>query len=98
MLFSSDDKYLFLKETTGNQITYFVLTASGLPVTKDAQTVDFSSLFTAKYPDYVITDATGWAAPTLVVINTNKTDGKVGPSFWFDVQTKSFIQLSERFN
>ena len=96
--FSSDNKYLFLKEVTGSQTTYFVLTASGLPITKDVQTIDFSTLFTAKYPNYVITDVTGWAGPTLVVINTNKIDGTIGPSIWFDVASKSFIQLSTRFN
>jgi hypothetical protein len=87
-----------LKETNSAQTSYFVLTTSGAPVTKDAQTLDILSLFTAKYPNYTITDATGWAGPTLVVINTNKSDGGIGPSFWFDAGSQSFIQLSTRFN
>ncbi len=88
--FSSDNKYVFLKETSASGVTYLVLA--------DTQTFDVSSLFAAKHPNYVITDATGWAGPTLLVINTNKADGGTGPSFWFDVASHSFIQLSTRFN
>jgi hypothetical protein len=88
--FSPDDKYVFLKETSTTSTDFFVITSSG--------TLDISGPFAAKYQNYVITDVTGWAAPTLVVINTNKVDGTLGPSFWFDVSSKSFIQLSERFN
>lgn len=96
--FSSDDKYIFLKQVSPQQTNYLVLTSSGNPVSKDAQTLDFSSLFETREPNYVITDATGWAGPTLVVINTNKADGSLGPSFWFDVSTNSFIPLATRFN
>ena len=55
-------------------------------------------LFAQKYADYKITDVTGWAAPTLLVVNTDKLDGTVGPSFWFDVASLSFTRLSTRFN
>jgi hypothetical protein len=96
--FSSDNKYVFLKERSLGATNYFILTTSGAPVSKDAQMLDFSSLFKAKYQDYIITDATGWAGPTLVVINTDKGEGGTGPSFWFDVASKSFILLSNRFN
>jgi len=96
--FSSDDKYIFLKETSLTATGYFVLASSGVPITKDIQTLDISGLFTTKYQNYVISDVTGWAGPTLVVINTNKNDGSLGPSFWFDVASRSFIQLSTRFN
>ncbi len=88
--FSSDNKYVFLKETGPSGVVYLVLT--------ETQNFDVSSLFTAKYQNYVIADATGWAGPTLLVINTNKVDGGTGPSFWFDVASHSFIQLSTRFN
>ena len=96
--FSPDNNYIFLKETGLSQAGYFALTASGAPVAKDAQTLDISTLFVNKYTDYKIAEATGWAAPTLVVINTTKSNDGMGPSFWFDVASKSFIQLSNRFN
>lgn len=96
--FSSDDKYIFLKKVSSSQTGYFVLTSSGNSITKDQETLDFSSLFTVKYPNYIITDVTGWAGPTLIIINTNNSDGSLGPSFWFDVASQSFIRLGTRFN
>ncbi|MBI4029396.1 MAG: hypothetical protein HY376_03445 [Candidatus Blackburnbacteria bacterium] len=92
------NKYLFLKETGGGDDSYIVLTSVGKPVAKDLQTVNVEELFAQKYTDYKITDVTGWAAPTLLVVNTDKLDGTAGPSFWFDVTTLSFIRLSTRFN
>jgi hypothetical protein len=88
--FSPDNKYVFLKETGSGATNYLAI--------KDSQVLDIVSLFLAKHQNYVITDVTGWAAPTLLVINTNKSDGSLGPSFWFDVASKSFIQLVDRFN
>ncbi len=96
--FSPDDKYVFLKESGKNGVSYIVLASSGDPITQDNQTITFSDLFAKKLPDYKITDVTGWASPTLIVINTNKLDGTQGPSFWFEVPTQSFILLSTRFN
>jgi len=88
--FSPDDKYIFLKEDDSGLVDYFVVTPSG--------TLDISSLFAAKYPNYKITDVTGWGGMTLIVVNVNNSDGSIGPSFWFNVSGKSFIQLSDRFN
>lgn len=89
--FSPDDKYIFLKEDNNGQSDFFVVTPTG--------TQDISSAFVTKYSaNYVITDVTGWAGPTLVVINTNKIDGNLGPSFWYDVSSKGFIPLATRFN
>ncbi len=96
--FSSDNKYVFFKEISLGSVDYYILTSSGEPVYKDTQGFNFSSLFNEKHQDYVITDVTGWAGPTLVVINTDKSGGGTGPSFWFDVASKSFIQLSSRFD
>lgn len=96
--FSPDDKYVFLKETGKSGASYIVLTSSGAPITEASQTITFSDLFAKKLPDYKITDVTGWASPTLIVINTDKLDGTKGPSFWFEVPSQSFILLSTRFN
>ena len=82
--FSPDNKYIFLKEESSGQADFFVVTPS--------EDLDINALFLAKYSDLVITDVTGWAAPTLVIINTKDR------SFWFDVASKSFISLSTRFN
>ncbi len=88
--FSPDNKYIFLKEEYLGQTDYFLPTESGIS--------DISSLFAARYPDYVVTDITGWGGINLIVINTDEKSGEVGPSFWFDVPYKNFIRLSTRFN
>lgn len=95
--FSSDNKYVFLKETNGAQTSYLVLPTT-LPSDSLGTPIDVSSLFVAKYQNYVITNATGWGGPTLLIINTDKAGGGIGPSFWFDIASNSFIQLSTRFN
>jgi hypothetical protein len=95
--FSSDNKYVFLKETNGVQTSYFIIPTTP-PTDSLNNPIDVSSPFVAKYQNYVITDATGWGGPTLLIINTDKVGGGIGPSFWFDVASNSFIQLSTRFN
>jgi hypothetical protein len=96
--FSPDDKYVFIKENSAGDVHYLVLSASGAPLAKGIPTMEISGLFAAKYPDYKITDVTGWGGQSLIVINTDKNDGGQGPSFWFDVGSGSFIQLGTRFN
>lgn len=96
--FSPDGKYLFLKETEGDLNIYLVLSSTGASLTKDGSTLEISSLFAAKYPDYKITDVTGWGGVGLVVFNVDKKTGGAGPSFWFEVPSGGFIQLSNRFN
>lgn len=95
---SPGNKYLFLKESNGGHDSYVVLRSIGEAIAKDLETVRVEDLFTRKYMNYKITDVTGWAAPTLLIVNTDKVDGGVGPSFWFDVSTLAFTQLSTRFN
>ncbi len=83
---SIDDKHVFLKEevTSG---TNFYLEPEGINV---------SEKFKEKFPDYKLQDVTGWGGENLLVINAN--DGKDDISFWFDITSKSFIRLSNRFN
>lgn len=96
--FSPDDKYVFLKESNSLGTRYLVLSVSGTPLTKDGSTLEISSLFAAKYPDLKITDVTGWGGVNLIIFNTDKAEGGTGPSFWFEVPSGGFIQLSNRFN
>lgn len=96
--FSPDDRYVFLKQDGTGATSYLVLSASGAALTKDGQALEIVSLFNAKYPDYVITDVTGWGGVNLIVFNTDKKEGGQGPSFWFEVPAGGFIQLGTRFN
>ncbi len=94
---SPDDVYLFLKEDDKNVSSYYVFKASGASFTNQLAYIDISDLFTSRYPQYILTEVTGWAAPDLLIINTMGEDGKIGPSFWFDIPSQSFIQLSTHF-
>lgn len=96
--FSPDDKYIFLKEIREGETGYLLLSASGTPLDKDTLTLEISGLFASKYPNYKITDVTGWGGVNLIVINADKSGGGMGPSFWFDVSNHSFIRLSTRFD
>jgi hypothetical protein len=96
--FSPDDKYIFLEEITPEKVSYPVLAISGEPLTKNAQTLEIVGLFAEKYPEYKVTDVTGWGGVGLIIVNTDKVEGGVGPSFWFEVASASFIRLSNRFN
>ena len=88
--FSPDNKYVFLKETAADSVSYFVLS-------EDGSVLNISDLLEEKYTDYLIADVTGWGGTNLVIVNTDKSGGGMGPSFWFDVASRSFIQLSSRF-
>ncbi len=91
--FSPDNKYVFLKEEGVVQANYFVLSVDQSPNSlKILNPLNFSDLFNQKYDNYKITDVTGWGGINLIVVNTN------GPSFWFEVPSKAFIQLSNRFD
>lgn len=95
--FAPTNEYIFLKES-GATNEYIVMKASGENIIDDKQTLEISSLFYEKYDDFVITDVTGWGGYTLLIVNTDKREGGIGPSFWFDMSNHSFIRLSTRFN
>lgn len=94
---SPDDAYLFVKEDDKNVSSYYVFNASGASFTNQQLYINVSDLFTNRYSQYMLTEVTGWAAPNLLIINTMSQDGKIGPSLWFDIPSKSFIQLSTHF-
>ncbi len=91
---SPDNKAVFIKETGPGKLTFLVFKASGETFSGGETYYDIGSLFAQKLPKYILTDATGWASGTLVIIKTNTEDGTKGPSFWFDLTSQSFLQLS----
>ncbi len=97
---SPDNAYFFIKEEIGgvsNISNYYAFSATGTP-DSNAKTINIRDQFVQKYPNYTLTQVTGWASPTLLVINTNTNQHEIGPSLWFEVPSGSFIQLSTRFN
>lgn len=90
--FSPDNKYLFLKEKTAVSVNYYVVS------TVDTKVFNVSDLFKEKLAaNFVITDVTGWGGMTLLIVNTDKVEGGIGPTFWFEPPA-SFIRLSTRFH
>jgi len=94
---SPDNTYFFVKESTPARNNYYVFLASGEKFSNDAPYLDIQPLFEDKVNGYVITDVTGWAAPTLLIVNTQKQDGEEKMSFWFDITSQSFIRLGTYF-
>ena len=91
---SPDNKYVFLKQTQQLDRDYLVFPVSNVGVTSP---IRIRELFAAKYPDYLIKEITGWAAPGLLIINSVTVNGESGPSFWFAPSSLSFTRLSTKF-
>lgn len=94
---SPNNVYVFLKEKTSTVDDYLVFQSSGDLFPNNLPYLSVQEMFKINVPDYTIEDATGWAAPNLLIVNTkaNESDQKV--SFWFDVPSQSFIQLGTYF-
>lgn len=96
--FSPDNRYVFLRSSELGNDEFLVIRTDGKNIKGDAQTVEIIDLFNQKYPDFEVTDVTGWGGMNLIVVNTDLKEGGVGPSFWFDLSNHSFIRLGSRFN
>lgn len=94
---SPDNKYIFLKESDSTQDEYYVFYASGENFPNYTQYLNVQKLFEEKVDGYFITDVTGWAAPTLLIVNTQEKEGDGKVSFWLDVRNQSFIRLGTYF-
>ncbi len=94
---SPDTTYFFLTETTSDSKDYLVFRSSGEPFTDEVLSLSVQQLFKEKVEGYTIEDVTGWADPTLLVVNTEAIDGGDKVSFWFDVPSQTFIQLGTYF-
>ncbi len=90
---SPDSRFVFLKEESVGT-GYLVFRSSGEAFADSTQFIDVLSLFTSKLPEYELTDITGWAGDGLLLVKTKTVSGVNGPSFWFDVSSRSFLQLA----
>lgn len=91
---SPDNKYLFIQKNDGDAL---VFKATGDEIVSGQHYFDVRKLFNAagKKDTYEVT--TGWASPTLLIINTLAPDKTKGSSYWFEVPSKAIIQLSSSF-
>lgn len=91
---SPDNKYLFLIENKNGTINALIFKASTESFANNQQYLDIESLFAQHKNKHYVTDVTGWASPTLLYVTTaSLEDNKKGPTFWFDMDSKTFIQL-----
>lgn len=95
--FAPTNKYVFVKKIEATESAYPVLSTANSEGSEPL-IPDIVKLFNQKYPDFTVTDVTGWGGYSLLVINTDKADGGIGPSFWLEAASKSFTRLSTRFN
>lgn len=96
--FSPNDKYILLKYEKSGEVKYLVLSTDGKEIQENSKPVEITELFYKAFPEFIITDVTGWGGYTVIVVNTDTKDGKTGPSWWLDMTNLSFIRLSTRFN
>ena len=94
---SPDNKYVFVTKRTPTEKNYFVFPASDTVQDNNLENTEVNALFSQNYPQYNLTEITGWAAPNLLIMNTTADGGERGPSFWFDISSQTFIQLGTLF-
>ena len=93
---SPDDKYFFLEEEKAEGEEYLVMKASGETFANNEQSLTVGKLFREKYPENTIVSVTGWASPTLLIINAS-SEKEASMSYWFEVPSQKFIRLSSYF-
>lgn len=92
---SPDNKYVFLRENNSNPFNIFVFKASGETFADEEQYLDLTALFEKRNLPYTMADVTGWDSETLLHVHTTaKEKNSRGPSFWFDVTDRAFLQLA----
>lgn len=94
---SPDNGYFYIEETNPSVIHAFVFKASGQSFSNGQQYVDMIPLYNQKVTTYKLKEVTGWASDTLLIINTTAENNIQGQSYWFDVPSESFIELSTKF-
>lgn len=87
---SPDDNYLFLRENDVAAFSVFVFKADGQNFSDGEVYINLTDLYIKDGISYSLKDVTGWDSNTLLHVLTS------GPSFWFEVPSKSFIQLATK--
>lgn len=93
---SPDNKYVFIQENNASSLAFLVFTASGDNFSNGLQYLDVIPLFDNLKTAYKVSTITGWDSPTLMHVKTVTAENKKGPSYWFDVTSRVFLQLANR--
>lgn len=91
---SADGTYVFVKELGPAGEKAYVLESSGVPFADGQMALDVRELFDARKTGYVFDKVTGWASGTLLILYTKTEQGAKGPSFWFELPSRAFLQLA----
>lgn len=91
---SPDNKYLFVLEKKRDVITALVFKASGDVFANNDAYLDVAPLFMTKNKTLEIANITGWASESLLYVQTKTESLTKGPTFWFDIDSKNFLQLA----
>lgn len=95
--FAPDNNYLYLEKKTLGVNDYLLFKSNGDTFSDGLKYLNIAELFHKRYPDLIFSEVTGWAAPNLLIVNTKTLENKLGGSFWFELPTQNFIQLSTKF-
>lgn len=91
---SPDNRYLFIQKENGDAL---VFKATGEEIVPGQKYFDVGDLFLASSKKDIYQETTGWASPTLLIVNTTTQNNTKGSSYWFEVPSKAIIQLASEF-
>ena len=94
---SPDNIFIFLEKFSPSGRSAIVMRANGQLFIDSLPYADIARLFAAKNTNNTYKETTGWASENLLIVNSTKQDGSMGPSYWFEVPSMAIIQLSTDF-
>ncbi len=94
---SPNNTYFFLQENSGNLTQIMVFDGSGKSFSNGNEFLDLTGIFAQRVTKYAFGQATGWASNNLIIIESKRSDGTQGPSYWFGVPGESVTYLSTQF-
>jgi hypothetical protein len=93
---SPDGSFVFIIDTSSLHEQVLVFNASGETFGEEEKYLNVTELFTSSNQQQIFDTATGWDSRGLLHLRTQNPDGTKGPSYWFDVDSRTFIQLAAR--
>lgn len=91
---SPEGAYVFVVEKGPGGEKFFVLQSTGVAFADGQTALDVGALFDARKTGYVFDKVTGWASGTLLILYTKTEQGAKGPSYWFELPSRAFLQLA----
>jgi len=94
---SPDDNYVFINHLSSVGNEALVFKADGTPISSTDNFFNATQIFSSKITDNLYMETTGWASPTLLIINSKKQDGTKSTSYWLEIPSKAVIPLASQF-